>query len=169
MKRDIALLPEAPELEVVRVGDWEVAMESEGPRRARVQVTLVEAMNVPKYDLVGLNPLESFCRVALRDTQQVFTTRVIPDDVNPKWNETFQFTFDEPEQVLQITLCDRDEFDDIEIAGIEIALAKKEGVVEQVDVMTPVGYGDRAAGAKEKGLPAPSLYIKVATTLEVLD
>jgi hypothetical protein len=167
-------LEEDVSLDLVELDAWEIPLESEEdeperPSRAHANVTLVQAQNVPRYDLLRLNPLEPFCRVALRGTDQVFKTRVMTDDVNPRWDETFEFEFDDRTKVLEITLYDQNVADeDIEIAGLQIRLVKKEGVVQHVTAMTPVEGHKGTAGTEERGLPAPSLHFKVAITLEFL-
>uniref|UniRef100_A0A8C6VGQ6 Extended synaptotagmin-1 n=1 Tax=Naja naja TaxID=35670 RepID=A0A8C6VGQ6_NAJNA len=79
--------------------------------RGIVRVYLMEAKNVQSKDkyIKGMIEGKSDPYAVVRVGTQVFTSKVIDEDLNPKWNEMYEFIVHEvPGQELEVELFDKD-------------------------------------------------------------
>ncbi|XP_039182683.1 extended synaptotagmin-1 [Crotalus tigris] len=79
--------------------------------RGIVRVYLMEAKNVQSKDkyIKGMIEGKSDPYAIVRVGTQVFTSKVIDEDLNPKWNEMYEFIVHEvPGQELEVELFDKD-------------------------------------------------------------
>lgn len=53
-----------------------------------VDLTVIEARDVPKMDVVGQS--DPYCVIAFTNSHQILRTKVIDNDANPKWNQEFK-------------------------------------------------------------------------------
>ncbi|XP_053153668.1 extended synaptotagmin-1 isoform X2 [Hemicordylus capensis] len=94
------------------VPDLHDAAELRSPiPRGVVRVHLIEAKDVQSKDkyIKGMIEGKSDPYAVVRVGTQVFTSKVIDEDLNPKWNETYEFIVHEvPGQELEVELFDKD-------------------------------------------------------------
>lgn len=79
--------------------------------RGVVRVYLIEAKDLPSKDkyIKGMIEGKSDPYAVVRVGTQVFTSKVIDDNLNPKWNEMYEFIVHEvPGQELEVELFDKD-------------------------------------------------------------
>eukprot|EP01012_Entosiphon_sulcatum_P004313 TRINITY_DN1164_c0_g1_i1.p1 TRINITY_DN1164_c0_g1~~TRINITY_DN1164_c0_g1_i1.p1 ORF type:complete len:392 (+),score=84.32 TRINITY_DN1164_c0_g1_i1:108-1283(+) len=72
--------------------------------RGSLQVRVDRATGLKDTDLIGLP--DPYCVVSVAGQQQ--RTREVKNSVNPQWGETLNFNVDNPNDVLQITVYDKD-------------------------------------------------------------
>ncbi|XP_018609003.1 cytosolic phospholipase A2 [Scleropages formosus] len=105
----------------------------------KFKVTVVKAENVTKGKLGDLldtpDPYVELFIPSVPETRK--RTRHIDNDVNPVWNETFEFILDpNQENVLEITLMDANYVMDETLGTVSFAISKiKVGQPEQVSVL----------------------------------
>jgi len=90
------------------------------PLSGTVQVKVISARNLVQADYFG----KSDPYVVLSLGNQTFTTKVIPCDLNPVWNEVFKFAWDPNLSAeLMLRVLDKDFVVDDEIGGITLDLS----------------------------------------------
>jgi hypothetical protein len=106
-------------LQVVQKGvaAWQIA-----PFRVfQVTVTIIEAKDVPKMDVIG--KCDPYCIVGLADSRLLYRTRTVDKTYEPRWNETVSFLMADPTRdTLHIQMKDQDMAIDSAISTLDIPL-----------------------------------------------
>ncbi|CAL0334535.1 unnamed protein product [Lupinus luteus] len=85
----------------------------------KVVVRVIEAKNLPPMDHNGLcDPY-----VRLQIGKQRFRTKVMKKCLNPKWDEEFSFSVDDPNEVLVVTVMDEDKLFDELMGQFEVPMS----------------------------------------------
>ncbi|OHT00546.1 hypothetical protein TRFO_07861 [Tritrichomonas foetus] len=72
-----------------------------------INITVAEAKNIPLTDLFGTS--DPYCQIQIENTEKVYTTKVVENSQDPKWNETFVFQEDCLDEVeLKVQILDSD-------------------------------------------------------------
>lgn len=69
-------------------------------------VTLIEANHLASMDKSGTS--DPYCTIRSSFNRQKFKTKVIKKNLNPQWNQTFQFITSKPEGQIFIKIYDKD-------------------------------------------------------------
>jgi Ca2+-dependent lipid-binding protein len=73
-----------------------------------LNLRVIEAKDVPKADIFGKS--DPFCIISLTSTRQIFRTKVVPNTLNPVWNDEFRVILADPaKDLFQITVKDNDD------------------------------------------------------------
>ncbi|OIW13880.1 hypothetical protein TanjilG_31769 [Lupinus angustifolius] len=85
----------------------------------KVVVRVIEAKNLPPMDHNGF----SDPYVRLQIGKQRFRTKVIKKCLNPKWDEEFSFSVDDPNEELVVTVMDEDKLFDELVGQFEVPMS----------------------------------------------
>lgn len=112
----------------------------------RLYLTVAEARNLKRSDLLGLGKPDPYCVLQLRE--QRFQTRKERATTNPVWHQEFEIGYFGPNDELSISVFDRDRFSKDDFLG-QVVLRRKDlvdGTRRWFPLQARPGVGDRVRG-----------------------
>ncbi|XP_010453150.1 PREDICTED: synaptotagmin-4-like isoform X2 [Camelina sativa] len=91
--------------------------------RGVLSVTVVAAEDLPAVDLMG--KADPFVVITLKKSEAKSKTRVVPDSLNPVWNQTFDFVVEDAlHDLLMLEVWDHDKFGKDKIGRVIMTLTR---------------------------------------------
>ncbi|KAG7554880.1 C2 domain [Arabidopsis suecica] len=91
--------------------------------RGVLSVTVVAAEDLPAVDFMG--KADAFVVITLKKSESKSKTRVVPDSLNPVWNQTFDFVVEDAlHDLLMLEVWDHDKFGKDKIGRVIMTLTR---------------------------------------------